>query len=125
MIDSHPLFRRGHMEILNKIRRIKKQPSAVSLDLKARNKRGEWKKNINTAPSTTTITTRTAAFTSTSTIGNGCFMNHSYLQTATTKPDVPIFITTPMRNQAQQRTISCDYFSNDIISKYISTMLTR
>jgi len=116
-VYSHPLFRRGHMETLNKIRRIKKQPSVVSLDLKARNKRGERKKDINKAPSTTTITTCNAAFTSTSTIRNGYFMNHSSLQTTTTKPDFPIFISTTMRNQAQQRTISCDYFSNNIINR--------
>merc|ERR1712238_460408 len=118
-VYSHPLFRRGRMETLKKMHRIKKQPSvAVSLDLKTRNKRGEWKKNINKAhTSTTTITTRTATSTPTPTIRNGYFMNHSSLQTTTTttKPDVPIFIPTNLRNQAQQQTISCDYFSKNII----------
>merc|ERR1712194_623935 len=105
------------IETLNEIRRIKQQPSAASLALKARNKGVEVKKNIDEAPSTATITTRSA----TSTIRNGYFMNHSSLQTTatTTQPDVPFSISTTIRNQAQQRTVPCDYFSNNIITLFV------
>jgi len=105
-VYSHPLFRRGQMETLNEIRRIKQQPSAASLAVKAKK---EVRKHDSTSKAPPTTTT-----TATATIRNGSFMSHSSLQT-TIKPDVSISMNT-LRNQAQRRTVSCDYFSNIIIT---------
>jgi len=89
-VYSHLLFRRGHMETLNEIRRMRQQPSVASLALKARKgaRKTDDRKALFNPPAITTIM-------------NGSSM---IVSPVTTKP-APTF----MKNQ---RTVPCDYFNN-------------